>query len=189
MLQPELQLAALDPTMDALVRRYRGFPRAPQGLYPALVRAIISQQISNKAASTIRAGLRQRIGLEPLQLIAASTDDLRSCGLPQRKLAALQQVARLEIAGELKALDEGSDASLVRELTALPGIGAWTAEMVLIFGLHRPDVWPTSDHGLRTAVHKLYHVSSLTEVTNLGERFRPWRSYAAWYFWRSLEND
>lgn len=174
--------------MRELVARYRAFPKTGQGVFHALVRAILSQQISNRAARTIRLRLLREVGESAQKLYAAPYEQLRGCGISPRKITALQRVAQLELENAFVLLQSESDEGVLKSLTALPGVGAWTAEMVLLFGLHRPDVWPLSDHGLRAAAALIYDARSIPEIVELGERFRPWRSYAAWYLWRTLGN-
>jgi DNA-3-methyladenine glycosylase II len=100
----------------------------------------------------------------------------------------LREVASLAIAGEFADLEERPDLDVIARLRSIKGIGPWTAQMFLIFSLARPDVWPTSDAGLKAAASRLYGATSKASVEQLGFRFRPKRSLAALYLWRSLEN-
>jgi DNA-3-methyladenine glycosylase II len=177
-----------DEVMRTLVTRYRPFPSVPQGIYAALLRAVIAQQISNQSARTILERLRTRIGVSPDEILRASIEDLRACGLSPRKAACIRRIAQMESTGEFRIPAYGCSAQLPQMLCNIPGVGPWTAEMVLVFGLHCPDIWPLSDHGLITAARSAYGVDSRQELIHLGERFRPYRTHAAWYLWRSLEN-
>lgn len=175
--------------MRVLTRQYKPFPAVPQGVFTALIRAIIGQQISNKSARTIRDRLALHVGLAAPRLALCETEVLRGCGLSPRKAGTIQMVARLESEGAFSQLANIPDNEVMKALTALPGVGPWTAEMVLLFGLHRPDVWPRSDHGLMAAAASLYAVDSPAGLATLGDRFSPYRSHAAWYLWRTLGND
>jgi DNA-3-methyladenine glycosylase II len=111
---------------------------------------------------------------------------LRRLGLSQTKAGTLREVARLADVGAFDDLDSLSDDDVSGRLTAIKGIGPWTAHMVLMFALGRPDVWPVGDVGIQRAARELYDADGRDALENLGERFRPYRSHAAWYLWRSL---
>lgn len=178
-----------DQAMSKLISQHPEFPAEPQGVYNALLRATIGQQISNRAAKTIRLRLTSQIGLSADQLFQAAEEDLRACGLSPRKVRTLKVVAESELQGRFRPLELADDLEFQQELIQLPGVGPWTAQMVLLFGLHRPDVWPIRDHGLKSAAASIYGVCVEEELIELGRRFRPFRSHAAWYLWRSLGND
>ncbi len=160
--------------------------------FGTLVRSIISQQISTKAALAISARLLNTVKrFQPRQLLAASDDDLRSAGLSRGKQRSIRDLAEKckDGAIPLKKLPELDDAAVVEALTQVHGIGPWTAEMFLIFSLGRPDVLPVGDYGLRAGVQKHYRLSELPKKDTLHElaaAWKPYRSIGTWYIWRSL---
>ena len=111
---------------------------------------------------------------------------LRRHGLSQAKAGTLREVAKLADIGAFDDLDSLSDDDVRERLTAIKGIGPWTAHMVMMFALGRPDVWPVGDVGIQRAARQLYNADGRDALEILGERFRPYRSHAAWYLWRSL---
>jgi DNA-3-methyladenine glycosylase II len=161
----------------------------------ALVGAIVSQQLSTKAAATIFARFLALFpgGTIPNAAAIAALDDtaLRGVGLSGQKVGYLRDLsARIEDGrlklDELEALD---DEEVIERLTAVKGFGRWTAEMFLMFRLHRPDVLPVGDLGIVTAVQRLYRLRKRPEpkrLLKLGEPWRPYRSVACWYLWQSL---
>jgi DNA-3-methyladenine glycosylase II len=191
-------LARRDPVLRDLMRAH-----GPCGLadaqhtdpFRALVSAIISQQLSTRAAATIKARLDARVGgpLTAKRLAAISDDALRGVGLSRQKVAYIRDLCARVASGEvaLDAFDHMSDDEVVAALTSVKGIGCWTAEMFLMFRLHRPDVLPVGDLGIVKAVQKAYgmrRVPSPDRLTKLGEQWRPYRSVACWYLWASLDN-
>lgn len=177
-----------DPTMRRLICRYGPLQLHPQTPFDALSRSIIAQQISTKAANTIRSRLHQRFGNDPGRIARTSVVDLRELGLSESKANCLLSVAVRATRGDFDRLGCLSDDDVVERLRTIKGIGPWTAEMFLIFALARENVWPMTDAGLRAAARNAYRVESRTELQQLGERFLPTRSLAALYLWRSLEN-
>jgi len=190
-------LARRDPVLRELMREH-----GPCGLadaqhadpFRALVSAIISQQLSTKAAATIKARLDALVDgrLTPDRLARVDDDALRSVGLSRQKISYLRdlqgRVSRGELA--LDALDEMPDDAVVTALTGVKGIGRWTAEMFLMFRLHRPDVLPVGDLGIVKAVQRAYGMRKIPtpeRLTKLGEQWRPYRSVACWYLWASLK--
>jgi DNA-3-methyladenine glycosylase II len=164
----------------------------PDG-FAALVRSIIAQQISTKAAASIHARLLGAVGrraLKPAALLALSDEELCGAGLSASKARSLRDLAEKVHKGTvpLKRLPELDDEEVVELLLPVRGIGRWTAQMFLIFSLGRPDVLPVDDLGLRAAVQQAYGLAALPErvaLTELAEPWRPYRSVATWYFWRS----
>jgi len=125
-------------------------------------------------------------------VLALTDEQLRGAGLSGAKVAALQDLAGKVDDGDVRLdrLGHMDDESVVRELTKVRGIGPWSAHMVLMFDLGRLDVWPTGDYGVRKGYYRAYDLDDLptpTELENLGERFRPYRSVAAWYCWRAAD--
>lgn len=176
-----------DPIMAELVARHGPFRPRPRRPFVSLVRAIVSQQISTRAARTILARLEARYPLTPAALAAAEPRRLRSAGLSRAKALYVRELARFARTGGLRGLHRLPDEAVIARLTQVKGIGVWTVEMFLLFCLGRPDVWPVGDGGIQRAARLLYGVEDREGLLALGERFRPWRSHAAWYLWRALE--
>lgn len=164
----------------------------PDG-FAALVRSIVSQQISTKAAASIHGRLLEALGkrgLRPAALLALTDERLRAAGLSASKVRSLRDLAEKvhTKAVPMSSLTELGDEEVIEALLPVRGIGRWTAQMFLIFSLGRPDVLPVDDLGLRAAVQQSYEMADLpdrTTLTTLAEPWRPYRSVATWYFWRS----
>ncbi|GAC1534708.1 MAG: DNA-3-methyladenine glycosylase [Herpetosiphon sp.] len=186
-------LRSADPILASLIDAvgpYR-LPVAASG-FIALVDAIISQQISVKAADTILQRLVDHIGqISPALILAQTVDSLRVVGLSGQKARYLIDLASRVHNGSLN-LDVVAalpNEEVITQLTRVKGIGRWTAEMYLIFGLGRPDVLPVADLGLRQGIQRAYALPTIPDVTtvvSIGSRWRPYRSIATWYIWRSL---
>src|SRR5947209_10168359 len=188
-------VAAADPRMGAFMSRAGPFePRAGGGDYFAsLARAIMYQQLAGRAAAAIHARFVQAIGGEvtPQAVLSTSPEALRSAGLSGNKAAAIVDLATKVADGTvpLAELHELDDEEIIARLSSVRGIGRWTAEMFLLFELRRPDVWPVDDYGVRNGWTLIYLLSTLItprELRQEGERFRPFRSVAAWYCWRAV---
>ena len=197
-------LAKSDPTMAALIERVgkidlatrlkRRSEERPDDAYGALLRAIVGQQLSTKAARTIYLRVIDIFGgrtPSPEQLLEASEADLRGAGLSGRKVEYVRDLAAHIVAGELEVdrLDELGDEEVIAELVAVRGLGQWTAEMFLLFHLERPDVLSGGDLGIRKAVQIEYglpEMPSPQQVLEIGEAWRPRRSLASLYLWESL---
>ena len=169
----------------------------PPEVYGALLRSITGQQLSVRAARAIYGRLIERFGGRPPtpeQLLADDPEQLRAAaGLSRAKVASLRSLAEHVLAGELQLdrLAELDDAEVMRELVAVKGIGDWTAHMFLMFTLHRPDVLATGDQGLRNAVARAYGLDAPPApdaMTEIAEPWRPYRTRACLYLWRSLAN-
>ena len=177
--------------LDHVARR-RG---RPEDAYGALVRTIVGQQLSTKAARTIYARLVALFGDNPptpAELIAAEAVDLRAAGLSRQKISYLRDLARRVHDGELELdiLHELSDEEVAARITAVKGLGQWSADMFLIFHLRRPDVLPVGDLGIRRAVEKAYGLPALPEADHLrtlAEPWRPQRTLACLYLWKTLD--
>ena len=176
-----------DPRMAPLIERFGPYSWPLSPPFAALVRAVVGQLISGAAARATFNRLEAATGTEPERILAATSDELLALGVPRRKGEYLQGLARFALEGHLDALLTLSDAEITDQLTALRGVGRWTAEMFLIFALGRPDVWPLADMGVVRAAERYYGAATLEELTALGERFRPYRSAAVWYLWRWTE--
>ena len=180
--------------MAGLVERYSDSSLISRGdPFGTLVRSIVGQQISIKAADSIWLRLSAIVPLmTPADILARDVEVLRGCGLSVRKVEYIGDLARHFSAGQIHVdrWSSMSDAEVIAELTAVRGIGVWTAEMFLIFNQLRPDVFPLDDIGLQKAVARHYFKGERPVrrvLAGLGERWRPWRSVATWYLWRSLD--
>jgi len=193
-------LRASHPRMAELIarsRRYNITPALSIRPFDALAESIAYQQLSGKAAATIfgrvRALYPKRKWLDPEQLLATPDETLRAAGLSRAKTAALKDLAAKTIDGTVpagRALIRMSDDEIITRLTAVRGIGRWTVEMLLLFDLGRPDVWPVDDYGVRKGFAKTFGRRKLPtpkQLMKFGEKWRPYRSAAAWYFWRALD--
>ena len=192
-------LEAADPALAGVIRQigpYRMQYREPD--FSTLVRSIVYQQLSGKAAATIygrlESALEAKGGVTPESLARVTTPRLRSFGLSGQKAAYVKDLALRTRSGALsfEALPALSDDGVIEALTAVKGVGVWTAQMFLIFALRRPDVLPVADLGIQTAVQRVYQLSERPgpkQVAEIGARWRPWASVASWYLWRSLDNQ
>jgi len=178
-------------------RRYNIAPAVSIRPFDALAESIAYQQLSGKAAATIFGRVRglypKTKWLDPAKILATPDDALRSAGLSRAKTAAIKDLAAKTIDGTVPsghALLRMSDDEIIARLTQVRGIGRWTVEMLLLFDLGRPDVWPVDDYGVRKGFAKTFGRRKLPTPKQLiksGEKWRPYRSVAAWYFWRALE--
>jgi DNA-3-methyladenine glycosylase II len=194
-------LAAADPVMAGLVERFgeldsdqrrRGRPKDDP--YGALLRSVVAQQVSAKAAASIHRRLLEIFdgrNPTPAEILDAGPEKLRAAGLSGRKTEYICDLARHVESGELELdrLGELSDEEVVAEISAIRGFGVWSAHMFLIFFLERPDVLPTGDLGIRRAVQLAYGLDDLpapTELEEIAEPWRPHRTLASLYLWESL---
>lgn len=180
--------------MAGLIRTYpdaRLFSRGDP--FQTLFRSIVGQQISVKAADSVWARICATVEtITPEAVYAKEVDTLRACGLSQRKAEYARDLAAHFVHGRIHARDWPNmpDDAVIAELTAVRGIGRWTAEMFLIFNLMRPDVFPVDDIGLQKAVWQHYFAGKrqgLGALRDKGEAWAPWRTVATWYLWRSLD--
>ena len=163
--------------------------------FATLVRAVVYQQLAGSAAAAIHGRLIAAVGgdVQPEALLTLSDDDMRAIGLSRNKMASLRDLAAKVLDGTVvlspRRLAAASDDEIVARLSAVRGIGPWTAEMFLLFQLRRLDVWPVGDLGVRRGYGAAWGVPtpSARELQPLGDRFRPYRSVAAWYCWRASE--
>ena len=175
-----------DKHMRRLMQELGAAPIGERPLFDALVRAIISQMMSVHAARAIRGRLEVRVGLDPQRLSRVRRTTLRKLGLSNAKSDCLRTIAKHLVNGDFDDLPQRSEDEVYDRLTAIKGIGRWTAQMVMIFSLGRPDIWPVADVVIQRAAYNLYVVDR-DRLEEFGDRFRPFRSYAAWYLWRSLD--
>ena len=193
-------LSATDPRLAALIarsRRYDIAPSLPTRPFDALAESIAYQQLNGKAAATIWSRVRalypRRKYLNPKLVLATPDAQLRAAGLSRNKIAALKDLAAKTIDGTVpsgRALSRMSDDEIIARLITVRGIGRWTVEMLLLFDLGRPDVWPVDDYGVRKGFAKTFRRRKLPtpkQLTKFGEQWRPYRWIAAWYFWRALD--
>ncbi len=195
-------LRGADPVMGRLVDEHATVVRRdlkrdrPGDAYGALLRSIVGQQLSTKAASTIYGRMIDIFGGHaptPRQLLAADPDEIRAAGLSRPKIAYLRDLAQHVEDGtlELDRLDDLPDEEVSAQLTAIKGLGQWTADMFLMFHLRRPDVLPVGDQGIRRAVQVQYRMRKLPDPKRLEKVARPWRPYrtlACLFLWSSLDN-
>lgn len=185
-----------DPILENLAKQYPApkFINKSEFLFESLIESVISQQLSVKASDTIfgrfKALFKTKTFPKPQEVLTMEDETLRSAGISYGKISYIKAIAK---AFEGKQLDHNklaqlSDEEVIVELTKIKGIGRWTAEMTLIFTLNRPDIFSLGDLGLRNAITKLYGITDKKEMLALSERWKPHRSTASWYLWRSLEN-
>jgi DNA-3-methyladenine glycosylase II len=190
----ERHLTAADPIMQRLIAKHGHCPLAEREFEPfhMLANSIISQQLSTKAAATIkhRVGVLVGMPFQTSKVLSTPIEDLRGAGLSQAKTRYIRELAghvkdgRLDFEG-IVALD---DEAVIEQLVVVPGIGRWTAEMFLLFGLKRLDVLALGDAGLQRAARNLYgkRRNTKTLLLRVAEPWRPYRSIASWFLWRSL---
>jgi DNA-3-methyladenine glycosylase II len=193
-------LSSHDKVMAALIARHPPFsPKPVTNYYYRLVRAIIGQQLSVKAADTIEKRFVALFGGKlpaPEQILEKDIEELRGVGLSNAKASYVQDLAQHVLDGrlELEKLPKLSNEQIISELVAVKGIGEWTAHMFLIFALGRLDVLPVGDLGIRAGIRNLYGFEDLptpAQIIKLSEKnnWHPYESVASWYIWRSLENN
>jgi DNA-3-methyladenine glycosylase II len=191
----EIQLSKLCKRFAAVVEKHEPYPtkfERQNDPYRALIRAVVFQQLSGKAAQTIHgrvlALFADKDHPDPEDILGASDEVLRGAGLSRQKIAALRDISQKRIEGvipEARALSKLGDEEIIERLTAARGVGRWTVEMYLMFTLGRPDVLPVDDLGVRKGAEKLYARSfTPKELAAYGERWTPHRSAAAWHLWR-----
>ena len=185
-----------DPILHKVARQVGPFTLKPdRNRFGMLVRSIISQQLSTKAARTIRQRLEALIApapISPESLACVKKTQLRSVGFSNNKADYVLDLATKVLDGEvrLSTLGRKNDEEIIAELTQVRGIGRWTAQMFLIFSLGRLDVFPHDDLGIRVAIKNLYGLSDLPDKETGHRIAAPWKPYSsvgAWYCWRSLE--
>ena len=190
-------LSKRDPVIRGLIRRHGACGLADaqhEDAFTALTHSIISQQLSTKAADTIARRFNALFQGPPTPAAVALVDDgqLRAVGLSSQKIRYMRDLCARIADGSLRlhAVNELPDEDVIQSLTQVKGIGRWTAEMFLMFRLHRPDVLPVDDLGILKAVQRAYGLRKMPRaerLTKIGESWRPYRSVACWYLWASLE--
>ncbi|MBI4099849.1 DNA-3-methyladenine glycosylase 2 family protein [Candidatus Microgenomates bacterium] len=187
-----------DPVLKVVITKY-GDPvwHKPADLFAAIIRNIIGQQLSGGPARIILGRFVALFGHKkfptPAEILKMPDQKLRDCGMSWAKVKYVKELAHAVASGslDLKKVKTLPDEEVVIELTKVKGIGRWTAEMILIFHLQRPDVFSLGDLGLRTAVAKLYRVdrNNLKKIEKISRRWSPFRSLASRYLWMSLDNE
>jgi DNA-3-methyladenine glycosylase II len=189
-----------DPVLAPVIKKYRA--RSPLDTpmmdpFSALVRTITAQQISTKAAASIHGrliGLMPNGMATPEGILSVTDAQLRQAGLSRQKSAYLRDLGGKVTSGELPihSLHELDDEAVIQAIIKVKGLGRWSAEMFLMFRLRRPDVLPVDDLGIVTAIQHLYRLRKKPKadrIRKIGEAWRPYRTVACWYLWRSLENQ
>lgn len=196
----ESYLSGIDPIMAGLIKSFGPctFSRAIQSKFDVLINSVISQQLSGKAASSIRNRLNDLLltksdkTLTANIIMSADVNILSSCGISKSKANCILRIANdvQNRSLNLETLADEDDEKVVEILTAIKGIGPWTAEMFLMFGLHRMDVFSLRDAGLKRALINVYSIpkeSPDEQIINVTKKWKPYRSIASWYLWRSLD--
>ena len=192
-----------DPVMEGIARRIGPLVPAqrrrgrPDDAYGSLVRTIVGQQLSTKAARSIYGRLTALFDDRPPtpeELVSTEEEVLRACGLSRPKVRYLRDLAGRVISGQLdlRALQDLPDDEVIRQITAVKGLGQWSADMFLMFHLGREDVLPVGDLGVRRAVERAYELPQIPDAETLQDIARPWsphRTLASFYLWESLEPD
>jgi DNA-3-methyladenine glycosylase II len=188
-------LRQADPVIAEIIERvgpYRVKYNEP--VFGSLVRSIVYQQLSGKAAATIFGRLLVATGdpIHPQAILQLSFEELRSLGLSKQKAAYIRDLAEKTASEQVvfENFRRMTNDQIIRTLTQVKGIGVWTVQMFLMFSLRRPDVLPCGDLGIRNAIQKAYRLKeppAPAKLEQIGERWRPYCSVASWYLWRSLE--
>jgi DNA-3-methyladenine glycosylase II len=193
-IEAKAALAKRDAKLRRIIRKHGDAALATRGdPFQTLARSIVGQQISVKAAQSIWDRFHAAAGgMKPRLVLALEEPRLRECGLSRAKASYLRDLALHFDAGKVKPKrwPKMDDEAIIEELVQVRGIGRWSAEMFLMFRLGRPDVLPLDDYSLRKAYAKAFHKRALPTPQALGkhgERWRPYRTVASWYLWRTLE--
>lgn len=196
-----LKILRKDPHIAPLIKQY-GSPDLSRyhgklGIFPALLRSIVYQQISGKAAAAIHrrvVGLFPRNRPTPELLLATPAEKLRAAGLSIQKIAYVRDLAQKCLDGTVdeKKFPKMTSGEIIEHLIAVKGIGVWTAHMLLIFSLHRLDILPTGDLGIRKGFQRVYKLRSLPTPSRMEKLAKPWRAHASiasWYLWRAVDGE
>jgi DNA-3-methyladenine glycosylase II len=189
-------LRQADARLDAVIERCGACTLRPRGrIYESLFHSVLYQQLAGNAAAAIERRVKACFGgtvPPPADFLRARTATLRKAGLSRQKLAYLRDLAAHFADGRLEArrLARLADDDLIAAVTTVHGIGEWTAHMLLIFSLGRPDVLPVGDYGVRKGMQRLYRLRELPKpqaMERIAAPWRPYRTIAAWYLWRSID--
>ncbi len=194
------RLKRVDAELAEIIRRSGPFTHRPEKMerpFEVLLRAIVYQQLSGKAAATILGRVMlhypKRRDFTPANVLATPDAKLRAAGLSHAKVAAVKDLAAKTLDGTVPTharLVKMSDEEIISRLVQVRGIGVWSVEMLLIFRLGRPDIWPVSDLGVRKGYMLIFGLDKMPtpkQLLEYGERWRPYRSVAAWYMWRAAD--
>jgi DNA-3-methyladenine glycosylase II len=187
-------LRAADPVLAKIIEQVGPYEiryRPPE--FSTLVRSIVSQQVSTRAAATVYRRLRIACGrVNAAAIVRLTPEELRAVGLSGQKSRYIRDLAERTLRRELRfpKLKSMPDDEVIEHLVQVKGIGVWTAHMFLMFALRRPDVLPVGDLGIQAAIRRAYGLEAMpkpAEVASIGERWRPYASVASWYLWRSID--
>ena len=188
------ELSRKDDVLHEIISEFDDLELVSRGdLFYTLIRSVIGQQISVKAASTVWSRFCERIGdIEPKNILLADIEELRSCGLSQRKAEYVIGISESWSDYDSLEWKEMSDEEIIQELIKLRGVGKWTAEMILIFTMLRPDVFPIGDIGMIRGIEKSYNSGermSVEELYAISEKWKPWRTVACCFMWRTVDPE
>ena len=193
-----IKLLSRDPVLAAIIPEITlPEPQPRQDVFNALIRSIVSQQLSTKAAATIYqrfAALFEGNEINPTRILSTDEQVLRSAGLSKQKSTYLKEVADF-FSGEAENMDwqQLSDEQIVKDLTRIKGVGVWTVQMILMFHMARPDVFPVDDLGIQQSMADLYGITAekqalKKQMLRIADNWRPYRSYASRYLWKWRDN-
>ena len=188
------ELSRKDDVLHEIINEFDDLELVSRGdLFYTLIRSVIGQQISVKAASTVWSRFCERIGdIEPENILSADIEELRSCGLSQRKAEYVIGISQAWPDYDSLEWRKMSDEEIIQELIKLRGVGTWTAEMILIFTMLRPDVFPIGDIGMIRGIEKSYNSGermSREDLYSISEKWKPWRTVACCYMWRTVDPE
>lgn len=188
------ELSRNDEVLHEIINEFDDLELVSRGdLFYTLIRSVIGQQISVKAASTVWSRFCERIGdIEPNNILSADIEELRSCGLSQRKAEYVIGISESWSDYDSLEWKEMCDEEIIQELIKLRGVGKWTAEMILIFTMLRPDVFPIGDIGMIRGIEKSYNSGermSRDELYAISEKWKPWRTVACCFMWRTVDPE
>lgn len=183
-------LTAQDQRLGQAIKRIGRIERPViPDMFTALISSVVHQQISNKAAATVWSRVVERFNpFQPETVDAAQVEDIQQCGMSLRKAGYIKSIARAVVSKELimPELNHLSDAEVIRKLSSLPGVGVWTAEMLMIFSMQRPDIVSWNDLAIRRGMMKLYQLSEMerSQFDDFRQRYSPYGSVASLYLWQ-----
>ena len=188
------ELSRKDDVLHQIINEFDDLELVSRGdLFYTLIRSVVGQQISVKAASTVWSRFCERVGdIEPENILSAEIEELRSCGLSQRKAEYVRGISESWSDYDSLEWKEMSDEEIIQELIKLRGVGKWTAEMILIFTMLRPDVFPIGDIGMIRGIEKSYNSGermSIDELYAISEKWKPWRTVACCFMWRTVDPE
>jgi DNA-3-methyladenine glycosylase II len=188
-------LREIDGKMDKSICLYEEPAlKSREDIFMTLIRSIVGQQISVKAADTVWNRLTNEIGdIIPENISLKSAENLQKCGLSHRKVEYIKGISKIWVDEYYKiSWEDLSDSLVIDKLTEIRGVGVWTAEMILIFTLLRPDIFPMGDIGAIRALEKIYsdgEKMNNSQIKKITDKWSPWRTIATWYLWRSIDPE